>query len=110
VGSKQSLSLSNLSLRGRRGKVGNSNSNQSVGKRNGTEIPGESEGGVPTEAGTYYGDLGGLSGKIATSFLPDHSISDLGGLTLFLGGNANANEMDQFENSVFGIGSTDSAL
>jgi hypothetical protein len=83
-----------------------SNSNHSIGKRNaGTGNPYE-------EAGTYYGDRGGMSVKQTTSFLPDHSISDLGDLTLCLGGgggggggsSANANEMDDFENSIFGIG------
>jgi hypothetical protein len=74
-------------------------SNHSTGKRNGIENPDE-------EAGTY-GDLGGMSVKQATSFLPDHSISDLGDLSLCrgAGGSANKNEMDEFlENSVFGIG------
>jgi hypothetical protein len=81
VGSKQSLATSNHSAGGRslstsnhRGKVGNSNSNHSIGKRNGTEIPDGIEGGLPTEAAAY-GDLGGMS---AASLLQDHSISDLG--------------------------------
>lgn len=85
VGSKQSPSISKLSVGDRRGKDGNSNSNHSIGKRNETEIVDVLEGGLPAETGTY-GDLGGILEEQATAFLPDHSISHLGDPTLFLVG------------------------